>query len=216
MDLHQANTERFDRLAADWDEKPGHAARAAGVAQAIRPAIALPANGRALEFGCGTGLVTLALAPQLGHVTGMDGSSGMLDVLRRKCIDRHIANVRTLLGNVPADLPDERFDLITSTLTLHHVADTASLLRVLFEHLTPGGYVALADLDAENGTFHEDDTGVAHHGFVRADVERMLRTAGYADIRLSTAWTVHKLGSDGIERDYPIFLAVAQRPRGRT
>lgn len=212
MDLEQANTERFNRLAAEWDEKPGHAARAEGVAQAIRSVIALPATGRALEFGCGTGLVTLSLAPHLAHMTGMDGSPAMLEVLRRKCADRHIINVTTLQGNVPADLPDDRFDLITSTLTLHHVANVASLLNALFARLVPGGHVALADLDAENGTFHEDDRGVAHHGFERADIERMLRTTGYDAIRLSTAWTVHKQGSDGIERDYPIFLAVARRP----
>ena len=103
---------------------------------------------------------------------------------------------------------DRRADLIVSAMAMHHVKDTAKLLRTLFDHLAPGGQLALADLDREDGDFHPPGIeGVFHHGFDRGQLAAKLRAAGFTDVAIETACEVDKEG-----RRYPIFLATATRP----
>ncbi len=70
----------FDKEAALWDENPGRVKVAKDVAAAILQNVTITADMRALDFGCGTGLVTLQLQPLVKSITGMDSSRGMLDI----------------------------------------------------------------------------------------------------------------------------------------
>ena len=70
----------FDERAKDWDSDPKKVERARVVAEAIRKAIPLEHSMKALEYGCGTGLLSFALQPDLGQITLADTSQGMLDV----------------------------------------------------------------------------------------------------------------------------------------
>lgn len=209
--MNDANHERFDALANQWDQNQNRVFMAQKVARAMRIALAPAGSEHALEFGAGTGLVTLLMARHVAQLTAVDGSAGMLDVLRGKCALKHLDHVTLVHGDVPAALPDASFDLIYSSMTLHHVADVPGLLKVLFAHLVPGGRVALADLDTEDGSFHGDAQGVAHHGFDRATFAAWLRDAGFAEPAITTAHTVQREADDGTLREYPIFLAVAAR-----
>jgi predicted methyltransferase len=86
----------------------------------------------------------------------------------------------------------------------------ASLLRAFHAVLEPGGVLGLADLDAEDGSFHGPGfTG--HKGFHRDDVERQLREAGFGPVRFSTAFEIRKEVA-GETKDFPVFLAIAPRP----
>jgi len=73
----------FDQAAAAWDEKPQRRLLAAAVAAGIAAAIPLHRGMRALEYGCGTGLVGLHLAEQIGQLTAADASPGMLLELKK-------------------------------------------------------------------------------------------------------------------------------------
>ena len=207
------NRSRFDEIAAQWDDSPMRAGIAAAVADAIAAAIPLDPHWRALEYGCGTGLVGARLAPRLGHLLATDLSPGMLAVLREKAaaagLDRITTRVLDLTTMAP---PEDRFDLIFSSMTLHHISDVRALVRTFDVMLVSGGWVALADLDAEDGSFHGPEVpGVAHHGFDRAQMERWLHEAGFTAVTFRTAHTVEK-NRDGEARRYPVFLATARRP----
>ncbi len=78
----------FDERARDWDSDPKKVERARVVADAIRKTIPLSQEMKALEYGCGTGLLSFALQPDLGEITLADTSQGMLDVLREKIAKR--------------------------------------------------------------------------------------------------------------------------------
>ena len=141
------------------------------MADAIRKTVALRPDMNTMDFGAGTGLVTLALLPCVARVTAMDTSGEMLRVLDKKLKALRIANVHTMLhesGKTP--LPAAAFDLIVSSMVLHHISDVPEALRRLRPCLRPGGWIALADLDTEDGTFHSDSTGVFHHGFDRGEI----------------------------------------------
>lgn len=212
MDTKQANVERFNTIASEWDSDPGRVHMAQKVARTMLAALSPTGGEQALEFGAGTGLVTLLMAPKLAHVTALDGSAGMLDVLRQKCERKRVAQVEVIEGTVPDQLPDAQYDLIYSSMTMHHVEDVPALLKTLADHVKPGGRVALADLDAEDGGFHGEAKGVVHHGFAREAFGNWLRDAGFSDVQFSTAFTAHRESNDGTMHDYPIFLAIASKP----
>lgn len=200
-------TDRFDEVASTWDSQPRRLQLAAGVATEIVRRVPLSRDLEVLDFGCGTGLVTLALQPFVRRVTGVDTSAGMLEELRSKVREKRLDNVDTVLLEPAASLtPGRRYDLIVSSMALHHVADVGALLRRFHEMLLAGGRVALADLDRENGTFHEDARGVFHSGFDRDEVASLLEGAGFDSIAWSTATTTRKG-----DREYPVFLVTGRK-----
>jgi ubiquinone/menaquinone biosynthesis C-methylase UbiE len=210
--LSEANKERFDEIASAWDEDPRRVGTARAIAQAILEAVRPNGTERALEFGAGTGLITALLAPTLGEVLAADNSAGMLEVLDKKRGDFGLANVRTQQSDLSRETPAGPFDLIFSSMTLHHIQDVEGLLARLAGLLAPGGRLAVADLDHEDGSFHGDAQGIAHHGFERGVIERWLRSAGLEQIAIATAHVMRKAGADGRPREYPIFLATARKP----
>jgi tRNA (cmo5U34)-methyltransferase len=202
-----SETNRFDEAAATWDEQPRRVKLARAVADEIARQIHLSLDLDVLDFGCGTGLLTLALQPLVRSVTGADTSAGMLDVLRTKVREMGLANVGTILLDPAEPLSlGTRFHLIVSSMALHHVADVTPLLRQFHEHLHPGGRVALADLDREDGSFHEDSRGVFHLGFERSELQARVATAGFVDVGATTAVVTSKAG-----HDYPVFLITGNR-----
>jgi 2-polyprenyl-3-methyl-5-hydroxy-6-metoxy-1,4-benzoquinol methylase len=199
-------TEHFDQAAATWDLADRRVLLAHTVVEAISLRVPLSRELNALDFGCGTGLVTLELAPKLGSISGADTSPGMLKTLAGKAEIQGI-QVRLMpldsAGNGELGGP---YDLIVSSMTMHHVADVPALFRRFAHHLNPDGRVALADLDEEDGTFHEDKTGVHHNGFLREQIQSWLAEAGFREIQLETAAVTAKES-----RDFSIFLATARR-----
>ena len=201
-------TSAFDDRARTWDDDPRRRQLAAGIFGALEQAVPLRAEWTALDYGAGTGLLTLALAARVRRVLAVDSSAGMLAVLAEKARAGG-ANVETLHADFAQDpLPAGPFDLIASAMTLHHVADVAGLLRKFFALLAPGGRIALADLDAEDGSFHgANAAGVHHLGFDRAALGRQLAAAGFSDVCFSAAARSEKNG-----RVYPVFLVAARKP----
>lgn len=197
----------FDAKAAAWDS-PVHVERAAAIAAAIRSAVPVTVTTRVIEVGAGTGLLGRALAPHVASVLLTDPSPGMLEVAGQALDASAIGNARTFRFDLAADpLPGERFDLVTSLMAMHHVLDTDAALARLAELLEPGGWIAIADLDAEDGSFHVDpaERAIVLPGYDRADLGARVVAAGFVDVTVSDAWTIPKNG-----RVYDVFLLVAR------
>jgi ubiquinone/menaquinone biosynthesis C-methylase UbiE len=195
----------FDERAATWDDDPAKRERAAVAAAAIREAVALDGTQRLLEYGAGTGLVTQALGDGVGPVTLVDTSAGMRDVLAGKLASGAIPRGRVWdldLEHAPA--PDERFDLVVTVMTLHHVHDIDTVLSKFAELLADGGHLCVVDLEREDGSFHGPDVDV-HHGFDRAELSTALTGAGFGDVEFRDLWAIERDGST-----YPMFLAIAR------
>jgi len=199
----------FDAAALTWDEEPRRVRLAADIAAAIRETVPLSADWDGMDYGCGTGLLTFNLASVLGSIVGMDSSRGMVDRLNARCAESGIRNAHGVRfdleqGEIP---PAGPFHLIASAMTLHHIPEIVPLLTSLHGLLHPGGWIALADLETEDGSFHEDRIGVFHHGFSREELEMFLVQAGFASIAIRSVAAVQKR-----EKTYPVLLAVAVRP----
>jgi ubiquinone/menaquinone biosynthesis C-methylase UbiE len=197
----------FDEQARDWDT-PERQERARALAAVIREAVLLSPTMRAIDIGAGTGLLGLELASDVGSVVLAEPSSGMLEVAQEKLATGAWPTASTLAFDLAADpAPQPPFDLAVSLLVLHHVADTARVFAALAAMLAPGGWIALLDLDTEDGSFHDDDApGIHHHGFDRAELRRLASGAGFVDLSIRTAYQLERDG-----RTYPLFLLTGRR-----
>jgi len=204
----------FDTAAAHWDDKPQRRMIAAAVTAAIVANIPLHHDMQILEYGCGTGLCGLQLALKTGHLTAADTSTGMLEQLKRKTRSLGLDNVTPVL--IPPShwpLPAEAFDLVFSSMALHHIEGTRPLLDNFYRSLKPGGFLAIADLEKEDGTFHGDPTGVAHCGFDTRVFFSLLEDSGFIALDTQTVHTIRKQRGNS-ERCYPVFLMTGQKPLG--
>jgi len=202
----------FDAEAGTWDENPGRVKLAGDIVSAISREIALHGGMDVLDFGCGTGLITLGLVPLVRSVTGVDSSQGMLDVLRQKMSTRNIQTVNTLHMDIEnGDVLKGSFDLVVSSMTLHHVRDTFPLLQKLFQVTMPGGHLCIADLDLDEGKFHENGEGVFHNGFDRSQLRRALMEAGFEEVRDRTASGVVKFVVGEGVTVFTIFLMTGRK-----
>lgn len=138
----------FDAEAATWDEVEKRRHVAAAVAAGIIQHLPLQPSWRVLDVGCGTGLVTLALAPHAGPVVALDHSAAMLAELRRKLAPGAAPQVTPVHGSLDSWTdPTADFDLIVCTQTLTHVASIDATLAQIRLRLRPGGRIALAEMD---------------------------------------------------------------------
>lgn len=197
--------DHFAHKAEDWDRRERVRLLSQAIGTAITENVMLAEDMEVLDFGAGTGLVSQHVAPRVRRIVAVDTSAAMLERLAAK--PELAGKVEPLCRDITAEPLEQRFDLVISAMALHHVADTGALMARFAEHLRPGGKVALADLDEEDGSFHPPDAeGVYHHGFERSRLERLMADAGFTDIRFTTAHTVQ-----GEAGDYPVFLVTARR-----
>ncbi len=201
----------FDERARDWDSDPKKVERALAVAEAIRKTIPLSREMSALEYGCGTGLLSFALKDEFQSITLADTSTGMLEVLTEKISAAGVTNMHPLRLDLTVDpVPDEKFNLTYSLLTLHHIRETANIIRKFHDLLLPNGILLIADLDKEDGSFHTDGTVDVHKGFDRGELQKQVEDAGFGDVRFSTAYTIRK-NIEGREKEFSVFLMSAKK-----
>jgi hypothetical protein len=98
-------------------------------------------------------------------------------------------------------------------MVLHHVDDVPSLLKGLFAATAEGGWIAVLDLEPEQGEYH--DPGFAgHHGFSRGALRRALASAGFGHLTVRQVLEIEKQ-VDGTARKFGVFLATARKEAER-
>ena len=206
-------TNFFDTAAVVWDKDPGRVQMAKTIADALINALHPDGTELVMDYGTGTGNIAIRIAPQVKRIIAADSAQGMLQVLKGKLVADGITDIEPREWSIGQDTTDmPRFDLIVSSMTLHHVRDTAAAARTFHELLSPGGRIAIADLDSDNGEFHEAPGIAEHDGIDRKSLQQVFEQAGFGSIRFSDAATIHKTSSrTGKPRDFTIFLMTAVR-----
>ena len=94
----------------------------------------------ALDFGCGVGRLTFAMARRASSVTGVDIAPAMVDHANKRCAQLGQANVR-----FQTEIPDNRVEWINSYIVLQHVptAHGLRILRRLFDLVVAGGRISI-------------------------------------------------------------------------
>ncbi|MGA2158902.1 MAG: class I SAM-dependent methyltransferase [Dehalococcoidia bacterium] len=130
----------FDREAATWDEEPGRVRLANDIANAITEEVELKPDMDVLDFGCGTGLITVRLSPLVNSVMAVDGSQGMLDVLQAKIRHGNLTNVEIRRVDFEKkEILRGHYHLVVCSMTLHHVKEIGLLLDQFYKVVNAGG-----------------------------------------------------------------------------
>ena len=162
-----------------------------------------------MEFGAGTGILSFLLRDCFREITLVAGSPEMIKVCEEK-IDFHRSNhIRACRLNLELSDHPSRYDLIYSQMVLHHVRDVEKMMKEFSSLLNPGGYLAIADLFTEDGSFHGPEVQV-HRGF---DPERIIEMAKNSGFQAAVSSPCFEITRDN-GRIYPLFLLVAKKPEG--
>ena len=195
--------DHFAHKSKSWDMNSKRVKNAKGIAELIVNNIKLDKSMELMDFGARTGLLSYFVAPSVKKIVAVDNSPSMLVEFENKC-DEFSCETEVIEKDLGADTLERKFDGIISSMTIHHLEDTAALLSKLYTMLNVGGFVALADLDSEDGSFHSDNTGVFHYGFDREALEVLAKEAGFKEIRFDLASTISKP-----HREFTVFLMTA-------
>jgi tRNA (cmo5U34)-methyltransferase len=201
----------FDLAAKDWDKNPMHWERSEAIANLLVKEVPLKQEMKALEYGAGTAILSFMLHEHFTEITLMDSSQEMVKVMNQKIAQTNIKNLKPLLFDLEqSDYTAQKFDLVFTQMVLHHVTDIEGILNKFHQLLNPGGYLAIADLYAEDGSFHgEEFTG--HKGFAPEQLAKTLEKLKFGGITHKQCYCINRVQENGKEQGYPIFLLTATR-----
>jgi peptidoglycan-N-acetylglucosamine deacetylase len=153
-----------------------------------------------LEFGAGTGLFTIPIGRRCRHITAVELSPGMADILKHKAAGEHLATIECLIGDIESLEPERAYDVICSFSALEYVADPAALFAKLAALLKPGGVLYLTTARRSFFRFFTQVGNALRQGlWLRArsgrSMKKALASAGFLDVRISA--NVMKYGPFG-------------------
>lgn len=196
----------FDARAREWDKDKMHMDRSVAIAVGLEEMIPLKPSMKALEYGAGTGILSFLLKDRFAEITLMDNSTEMIKVCVEKTEYHKTNHILPICFDLEHKDYDGSFDVIYNQMVLHHVVDYESIIGTFHSLLNPGGYLAIADLYPEDGSFHGTDVKV-HLGFDPEKLVEILKQIGSKNINYKTCFEVKR--ESGLK--YPVFLLVAQK-----
>jgi predicted TPR repeat methyltransferase len=197
--------DHFIDKARDWDKGSVRVQNAHKIANKIMAKIDLSGKEHIMDFGAGTGLLSEGIAPHIHKLTAIDFSAAMLEKFQQKSwpCETEVLNIDLIKANL-----DYEFDGIISSMTMHHINQVDAMMNKLYSLLKKEGFIAIADLEKEDGTFHKNNAGVAHFGFDPAAFAEIMEKSGFRSVNTERVHMVRK-EVDGSEKEFPVFLAIA-------
>ncbi|ADL50074.1 class I SAM-dependent DNA methyltransferase [Clostridium cellulovorans] len=201
----------FDQRAKTWDNDR-RIKLAKIIATEIGNSLATNKELSAMEFGCGTGLISFNLYDKFKKITLIDSSKGMIDVLNAKIDEYKVSNMESLhLDITDENSLDIKFDVIYTSMVLHHIENTSSIINTFYKLLNEDGYLCIVDLDEEDGSFHKGhDDFHGHNGFNQEKLKDILIDAGFKAVESKTFYHGEKIVEDE-KIDYSLFLMKSRK-----
>ena len=195
--------DHFQNKAENWDKGDIRKSTPLSIAEAIKNRFELTPSMEVMDFGVGTGLLGFEIAKSVKKVYGVDMSPSMLKKLEEKNTPE--LNIKAICQDIVKEPLTQKFDAIISSMTLHHVEDLKAFFTSIKKNLKEDGFIAIADLEEEDGTFHSDNTGVYHFGFKAEELCDIVKSAGFSDVVLKNITTINKP-----QKDFGVFLLTAK------
>ena len=135
-----------------------------------------------LDYGSGTGLISLELSNLVDSVLLVDSSKQMLAIAESKITNNKIKNARVLQTDFTEKTPEFKTDIILMSLVLLHIPDTQKILKELLNTLNNGGKLIIVDFDKNNNVSHPK----IHNGFSHDEMKKSLSEVGFTANEIKT------------------------------
>ena len=200
---------RFDEAAKTWDKKQSSIDNSNACVNNLLEKISLTKECNILDYGCGTGFIAFALSNDTNNIIGMDYSDGMVKRFNEKAKELNYDNIKAVKHDMNTqELPKNQFDLVISSMTMHHIKDTNMFAKKCYEALKEDAIVCINDLEKEDGSFHKkhNNDGVEHFGFEKEKVCKIFENQGFEIISCDTVFK-HERN----DKEYPLFNLIAKK-----
>lgn len=136
----------FEKMAARYDSE-ARKGLANIIVEAVREELVNSQSKSLLDYGSGTGLVSLNLKDLVDSVLLVDSSKEMTEVAKGKIAYDGITNAEVLHSDFTEEKPKLKADIVMMSLVLLHIPDTNQILQELFETLNDDGKLMIVDVD---------------------------------------------------------------------
>lgn len=155
-----------------------------------------------LDYGSGTGLVSLELTDLVDSVLLVDSSEQMLDIAKSKIAYNDIQNAKMLYADFTQKVPIVKADIVLMSLVLLHIPDTKQVLQQLFTLLNDNGKLIIVDFDKNPKISHPK----VHNGFSHSELKELLLDVGFSS---TTIHTFHYGERIFMNQDASMFLSTS-------
>ncbi|WP_400247584.1 class I SAM-dependent methyltransferase [Niallia sp. JL1B1071] len=135
-----------------------------------------------IDYGSGTGLVSLELTDLVDSILLVDSSEQMLEVAKGKIVQKGITNASVLYSDFTKKTTELKSDIIFMSLVLLHIPDTKKILQELFHILNDSGKLIIVDFDKNENISHPK----VHNGFSHEELKEILSEAGFKSSKMKT------------------------------
>ncbi|XXF79836.1 metalloregulator ArsR/SmtB family transcription factor [Myxococcaceae bacterium GXIMD 01537] len=139
------------------------------------------------DFGCGTGVLSVAIARWARRVWAIDQNAQVLARARERAAREGHGNITFLAEDLHRlSLADGQMDLVVISQSLHHVEDPGAVLAEAARIVKPSGKLVLLELMPHEERWALEQLGHRHLGFAPEALEATLRRAGFESITRET------------------------------
>ncbi|SEQ34936.1 Methyltransferase domain-containing protein [Bacillus licheniformis] len=171
----------FEQIAKRYDTEE-RIELAKVIVNEVRPELRNSQSKSLIDYGSGTGLISLELSDLVHSILLVDSSKQMLEVAKAKISRKGIANAKTLYSDFTQETPELKADIVLMSLVLLHIPDTNKILQELFGILNDGGKLIIIDFDKNDKIKHPK----VHNGFSHEELKKRLSDIGFKSTEMKT------------------------------
>ncbi len=165
-----------------------------------------------LDYGCATGLIGFELSDKYQKLILMDSEKEMLDVVKEKMEAFQVNNIIPILKDLTKEnYNEEKFDVIYTSMALHHIVDTENMIQKFYDLLKENGILCVVELDKEDGSFRANEENFeGHNGFEHQVMQDLLKNVGFSEIKSETFFCGEKKAKEKVI-PYSLFYTIGRK-----
>lgn len=189
----------FEEMAKRYDTEE-RKALAKVIVKEVRTELDNSQGKSLIDYGSGTGLVSIEISDLVDSILLVDSSKQMLDVAEAKISQQGISNAKVQYADLTKETPDLKADIVLMSLVLLHIPDTKKILQELFNILNKGGKLIIIDFDKNDQISHPK----VHNGFSHEELKNLLSEVGFTSTNIKTYYHGERIF---MNKDASMFIA---------